>query len=286
MGLRSLIIGGDGLIGAHLRHALEANNGTVYATTRRKNTNDIYFDLSISEPRNIKFPAVDTVFICAGMTGFKDCQDNVRLAQKVNVDAPREIAEQFSHAKAHIIYLSSSAVFDCNQPKMQHDLCKLPKSIYGKTKSEGEDLILKVGEGMSVLRLTKVVHNNLLIFKKWTESLRDEKNIQAFIDLYFCPIMIEDVIKALIAIAERGIGGVYQVSGESDISYYDAALTLANTLMVNPSLVSPCRATESGILAENILRYTSLDTSSLPDELNFIPPKPIDVLKKVYEKLI
>jgi dTDP-4-dehydrorhamnose reductase len=169
---------------------------------------------------------------------------------------------------------------------MKHDLVKSPKSIYGKTKSEGEDLILKLGECMSVLRITKVVHKNLLIFKKWTELLRCGKEIQAYVDLYFCPIMLEDVTNTLMFIADRGVGGVYQVSGESDISYYEAAITLCNMLKVKHDLVQPFRSIDSGISEENILRYTSLDTSSLPVELKFMPPKPIDVLKKIYNNLL
>jgi dTDP-4-dehydrorhamnose reductase len=169
---------------------------------------------------------------------------------------------------------------------MSINLKKSPKSIYGKTKSEGEDSVLKVGDRISVLRLTKVVHENLPIFKKWAELLKQEKNIQAFTDLYFCPILIEDVIKALIAIGKKGEGGIYQVSGESDISYYEAAILLANILGVNPALVHPSISSHSGLSQENILRHTSLDTSSLPEELRFINPKPSNVLKTIFEKLI
>jgi len=199
---------------------------------------------------------------------------------------PRVLAEQFSDDGSQVIYLSTSAVFDCNYPRMQSNLCKSPKSIYGKTKSEGEDAVLGVGKETSVLRLTKVVHENLPILKEWSELLRIEKKTQAFVDLNFCPILIEDVTNALIAIAKKGKGGVYQVSGESDISYYEAAIALAEILEVNPKLVQPSRAIDSGLPQEFILRHTSLDTSSLPSELKFIAPKPFDVLKKVYEKLI
>lgn len=286
MSLKSLIIGGDGLIGNHLRSALEADNGIVYATSRRKHSNDIYFDLSVSDPRSVIFPSVDTVFICAGMTGFKDCQDNIQLARKINIDLPRKLAERFSSDGAQVIYLSTSAVFDCNHPRMQSNSCKSPMSIYGMTKSDGEDAVLGVGKKASVLRLTKVIHENLRILKEWTELLKVEKKIQAFVDLNFCPILIEDVTNALIAIAKKGEGGVYQVSGESDISYYEAAIVLADLLKINPNLVQPSRAVDCGLPQEFILRYTSLDTSSLPSDLNFRAPKPLDVLKKIYEKLI
>jgi len=283
---KSLIIGGDGFIGKNLRHALETENRIVYATTRKTNTNDIYFDLSISDIKNVKFPVVDTVFICAGLTGFKKCQDNIGLAQKVNSEAPAKLAEHFSQQGAHVIYLSTSAVFDCNHSKIRSDFCKSPKSVYGKTKSEGEDLILKVGEKTTVLRLTKVVHENLSIFRKWNNYLKKQKNIQAFVDLYFCPITIEEVINSLTIIAEKQFSGVYQVSGESDISYYDAAIELAHTIKANPMLVRPCKAIENGVAENNILRHTSLDTSSLPCEFNFKAPNPINVLRKIYKKLI
>lgn len=286
MKLKSLIIGGDGMIGNHLRRYLEAKKEEVFTTSRRKNSNDIYFDLSTSNLRNMIFPKVDTVYICAGMTGFKDCEENIELARKINIDAPTEIAKVLSQTGAHVIYLSTSAVFDGKTPKYKNNFNKSPKSIYGKTKSEGEDSILRVGNKISILRLTKVIHENLPIFKKWSDLLKDNKKIHAFTDLYFCPILIDDVINVLSGIAKKNEGGIYQVSGESDINYYDAAIFLAKILKADPALVCPSKSSDNNFLAENILRHTSLDTSSLPKELNFITPKPLDVLKKVFEKYI
>jgi len=283
---KSLIIGGDGLIGSDLKRRLEFGQGIVYSTSRKRNNDSIYFDLSAPNLSSFQFPEVDNVFICAGMSKFRDCEEHRALAQRINCDAPAEIAARFSHTDAHVILLSTSAVFDGKYAKVRTDTLKAPVSTYGITKANGEDAVLRMGKRVSIVRLTKIVHEGLPIFQRWSESLRNKEVIRAYTDMYFCPILMQDLTRSLIAVALSNECGIFHVSGEEDITYYEAALALASTLGLSADLVEPYSSIVDGIKPEHILRHTSLDTSGLPIELGFVAPSSSKVLNNVFAKFL
>ncbi len=96
--LKALVIGGTGFIGSALVCALRERDIDVEYTTRQT--------LDLLKPIE-SLPSCDIVYICAAMSRFIECEDNP-LAYRVNVDAPREIAELVHPAQ--VIYLSSEAV--------------------------------------------------------------------------------------------------------------------------------------------------------------------------------
>ena len=53
--------------------------------------------------------------------------------------------------------------------------------------------------------------------------------VRAYSDLHFCPIALDYAAGAIIKIMENG-GGIYQVSGASDVSYAAAACYLAKRI--------------------------------------------------------
>ncbi|GLS22713.1 hypothetical protein GCM10007874_57330 [Labrys miyagiensis] len=91
---------------------------------------------------------------------------------------------------------------------------------------------------------------------------------------------MEHSVDALTAIAARGEGGIYQVSGASDASYYEIASYLASRIGAESSLVRPCSAGSRGLPAEEITPFTSLDCARLSDLTGFHPPQPLNVIEE------
>ncbi len=96
--MRVLVVGGTSYIGSALVSALRSRHIETDYTTRET--------VNLLHPIKI-LPIYDVVYISAAMTRFIECEDHSE-AYRINVDAPREIAECLSFAK--IIYLSSEAV--------------------------------------------------------------------------------------------------------------------------------------------------------------------------------
>jgi dTDP-4-dehydrorhamnose reductase len=178
--------------------------------------------------------------------------------------------------------LSTSAVFDGRTPHVDASKPPSPRSVYGRLKADAERGVLALGENASVLRLTKVLSRETGILAQWVGEMKSGRNIQAFDDHRFCPIMLDDALDAIAALIEGGGSGIYQVSGSADISFVEASWHLAARIGVPPQRVTAVNAEECGVPAEEITPFTSLDTSRLSALTGFVPPQPYAVIDRVF----
>jgi dTDP-4-dehydrorhamnose reductase len=280
----ALIIGSDGLVGAGVLRLFRAKGVDTYATTRRRplHSSDIFLDLSDRDLAKAELPQTEVAIICAAANGFAHCRSNPEMAKRVNADAPLVLARKLSPRGTRVIYLSSSAVFDFSRPHMAAQSRHCPSTIYGKFKAMGEEGVLSVGQRATIVRLTKVLTPDMHLFRNWIDKLHSGKNVQAFSDLYFCPISLDYATNALLAITEAGLQGTVHVSGADDISYFKAALRIATRMEVDDSRIIEDRAAARGTPPEEIARFTSLDSSRYTALTGELPPQPIDVLDEVY----
>ena len=227
-------------------------------------------------------PAVDIAFFCAGMTRFVDCRAQPDRACRVNVTAPAALAARLVRLGSRVVLLSTSAVLDCAVPRMLADRALSPASAYGKHKAQAETAFLSLGSAAMVLRLTKVLMPESRLFNGWIDALARGERVSAFHDLRISPLSLDHVLGALMEIADEGGGGMFQVSGASDISYADAARHLAERLGVPTDRVHAVSAIASGIPAEEVTAYTSLDTRRLSKLRGSSAPEPRAVIDTVY----
>jgi dTDP-4-dehydrorhamnose reductase len=281
--LRSLIIGVDGSFGAGLSASLLERGHAVIGTTRRRENaaaqGSLFLDLAHPSP---ELPAVDVAVICAAMARFEDCRRNPELAHRINVAAPLEIARRLTQAGARVILLSTAAVFDCRTPQLDEAAPASPQSVYGRLKSEAETALLALGPQVSVLRLTKVLKPNAGILSSWIQSLGQGGTVRAFDDHCFCPLRVGDVVGAIAGLTERGEGGMYHVSGASDLSYADAAKFLAHRIGATNAKVDAVHGRDNGVNEGDLTPFTSLKTRRLSQLLGFEPPDPFDVIQDVH----
>lgn len=281
--MRVLVVGADGYIGNAVASHLYNINYDVIGTTRRQVKRDtsyptIFLDLSKDIP---DFSDFDVAVICAAISSFRECEENPKLAWRINVDAPCEIAKKLKPRTGRLIYLSTSAVFDCQSPHRREDEEAKPISAYGCVKAAGEQALIACGERHTVLRMTKVLSPGEGIFSLWVNQLKSGKDIEAISDHFFCPISIEDVISAISALLSTPLHGVVHISGERDISYFDAALFFAHNL-ASLSNVHSITASSRNITKDQITLFTSLSVKRILEIIDFVPPHPFETLKRIY----
>jgi dTDP-4-dehydrorhamnose reductase len=282
MPLRVLIVGGDGTIGRALRRKLTEQGLTVIVTTRRPGVvadGAVFLDFTMPQG---DLPRVDVAVICAAMTRFNECRDKPELAWQINVAAPAAICENLVSQGTRVIFLSTSAVFDCRQPRVNAAEPTVPCSVYGRLKAAAERQILALGERATVLRLSKVLSYENGVLPRWIGELKRGDSIEAFEDHGFCPITIDDAVDGIVALVMGGHSGIYQASGSDDISFAEAARHLAFRLGVPSHRVIAVKAKDCGLPAEEITPFTSLDSSRLTDLTGFIPPHPLAVIDRVF----
>ena len=287
--MRALIIGGDGAIGRALKDKLESRQDTVFFTTRRPvpvQGNALHLDLASSDAETTRLPQADIAFFCAAITGFAACRNDRELAERVNFSAPSVLARRLVGAGSRVVFLSSNAVFDWREPHVPASREPRPVTEYGHFKAKAEKEFSALGSAASILRLSKVLRSDDRLFNGWIDDLNKKKTINAYADHRFAPISLADTIESLVAISQSRGGGMFQMSGARDISYFDAARRLASLTNADPKLVFSIKATDRGVPANEIIHNSTLDSSRLTALTGWTPRDPLSVIDDVFRERI
>jgi dTDP-4-dehydrorhamnose reductase len=290
---KALIIGIDSTLGTALQEELLIAGWDVFGSTRRKeklgsqnsclhpaacprdparshnahsnlnnqqtsSTQNIFF-LDLADLSDFHFSTkVDVVFLCASITKITSCRDDPSC-HRINVDAQVELAKYFINQGVHVIFLSSSAVFDGKKTGYTIKDATCPVTAYGESKAIAEQKLLELANNVSIVRLSKVLTPNYPLIMKWLEELKAGRSIEPFNDLYLSPVAIKIVTMCLREIADGMLFGIIHLSGEEDVSYSFIAQCLADLIKAKPTLIRPKSVLSANGFASETLRYTSLD---------------------------
>lgn len=287
--MRVFIVGGDSAIGNALKETLESRGDTVFFTTRRPTPapgNALHLDLASSDVDRVGLPEADATFFCAAITGFAACRKDEVLARQVNLIAPSVLARRLVEAGSRVVFLSSNAVFDWSEPRVPANRKPCPVTKYGRLKAEAEKAFLDLGPAASILRISKVLRPEDRLFNGWISDLGQRKSVNAYADHRFAPVTLADTVGAILAISKSPDGGLFQMSGARDISYYQAALHLAALMGADPKLIVPTKAGESGVPLNEIIHNSTLDSSRITAFTGWTPPEPLSVIDDVFREQI
>lgn len=88
----------------------------------------------------------DVLLNPAGLTGLEDCEDDPDLAWRVNASAPGICARACAARGAAMLHFSTDYVFEGTEPGWRReDDPASPRSVYGRSKLEGERQVLAAG---------------------------------------------------------------------------------------------------------------------------------------------
>lgn len=284
--MRSLIVGGDCLIGEAFVRAAAEKGDTVIATTRRRETvgnNRVYLDLADDAVAETALPTVDVAFFCAAVSGFALCRADPAYARRVNVQGTGKLVRRLVSEGTYCVLLSSTAVFDFQTPYVAAETPVRPLTMHGRIKAEAEQIFLELGPSASVLRLTKVITPRARLFADWIATLQEGGKISAFSDLHIAPLRLDHATTAMAAVARDRGSGIYQLSGARDLSYLEIASHIGKMIGVSPGQIRPERALGCGLLEAEVARYTTLESSRLQALTGQMPPDPYEVIESVFD---
>ena len=273
-----LIIGGSGFVGSHIikhlptdwkkfctynSNPISSSNLQSFKIDLLDNPKEIVTLIQNIKPdyivHTVAFPSVDY------------CEEKPMIADKLHVNTTKIIANTSAELNSKLLFLSTDAVFEgqINKKYLETDIPS-PVNHYGLTKLKAEKIVLESSSNNVVLR-TAVIYgkNSKSRFTNWIVSyLKENKQVDPFIDQYNSPTLVDDLSMAIIQILKDGVSGLYHATGPTCVNRYDFALMLAKEFGLNSNLIKPVTSLEKKQLAPRP-NSTCLDSSKLEQTLNF-----------------
>jgi dTDP-4-dehydrorhamnose reductase len=252
-----VIVGGDGTLGRALRQRLgEINRPLVWTTRRGHAADDAAVELDLGNPHALKSfdlpEPLGRVYLLAAVTSLHACRTDPAGTRRINVDAVARLGERIAESGGTPVLVSTNLVFDGRVARVAIEAPVRPQTEYGRQKVDAEAAVLSLG-GV-VLRPTKIVPPGWDRLRDWALRLQRRQTVNAFTDLWFAPVPLSRVLDTL----ANAMPGIHHESGQPDISYFEAALHLAQRLDADPDLVVPAQAADHGIPPEQRPRHTTL----------------------------
>jgi dTDP-4-dehydrorhamnose reductase len=200
------------------------------------------------------------------------CEAQPEQTRRFNVHNTLLIAEKLVANGAFLVFLSTSQVFDGSVPCRKFDDPVCPRTQYGSQKAEVEQRLLSLGNTIAVVRFTKVIGPDNSLIHGWMQTLQEGRPIRPFADAVMSPLPLTFAVDVLDLVVCKKSPGIFQVSGEQDITYEEAARYVARCLHASCDLIRPVSSQQSGLPSAFFPAHTTLDMSRLRLEVGLTPP--------------
>lgn len=290
---RVLVTGANGLLGQALVRVLAAEpRYDVLATSRDSEffgagASCGFTTLDVTDHAGVNAVFEDfapgVVVNCAAMTQVDACESDRERCWQVNVDAVDNLARQCRTTGTRFVQLSTDFVFDGeNGPYRESDRPR-PVNFYGRSKLASENVSREAGEGRwSVVRTILVFGSEARLSRSnivlWVVGeLSAGREIRVVTDQYRTPTYNADLAAGIERLIRSNGFGIYHMSGTDLMSVHEFAITIADALGLDSSLV---RATDGSTFRQPARRppRTGFDVTKAVTELGYHPRSVADAL--------
>lgn len=167
----------------------------------------------------------DVVMHNAAWTAVDKAEQMPEKVYQVNALGPKYIAEACKEVNAKMVYISTDYVFDGKgESQFEVDDPKNGLSVYGKTKSQGEDFVTSTISNYFIVRISWVFGFNGNNFVKTMLKLGSRMSeINVVCDQIGSVTYTYDLAKLLCDMIETDKYGIYHATNEGMISWADFA---------------------------------------------------------------
>jgi dTDP-4-dehydrorhamnose reductase len=237
-----LITGGSGLLAVNWAHKVNGNYQVVLALHRRKISIVGIETIDIHELKECHSSDIDIVINTIGLTSVEVCQENPNFAYETNVKTISNIANFCKDNNIKLVHISTDHLFDGTQSYYSEEDKPVPINVYARTKSEAEQLVMNVYPDTLVIR-TNFFGNGTNYRQSFSdtilEALQNNQEIELFNDVFFTPILIDELVKKVHQLISIKATGIFNVVGNERLSKYEFGLQLAKVFGLNNTLIKP-----------------------------------------------
>lgn len=283
-----LITGVSGLLGSNLAFNLSDRfeiAGTYHSNPMRFNGYECFpMDLKRADEtwsiiRRVK---PQMVIHCAAQTGVDYCEEQPEEAFRVNVEGTESLAKAAAHAGSKFVYISTDSIFDGETGGYREDAKPGPVNVYAESKLLGERATQSYAEDHLIIR-TNIYGWNVrpkLSLAEWIlDGLENGRQVPAFSDIYFSPILVNDLAEVLAEMVAADLTGIYHVAAADRCTKFDFARMVCQTFEKDPELVCSAGSEEVGLKALRP-KDTSLDVTKVSKVLGKSMPTVSDGIRR------
>ncbi|XP_073418415.1 methionine adenosyltransferase 2 subunit beta [Dendrobates tinctorius] len=249
---KALVTGATGLLGRSVSREFKAANwhivGCSYTRVRPKHEILNLLDSSAVKELIEDFKP-DVIVHCAAERRPDIVETNPYSATMLNVGASENIAKVAAGTGAFLIYISTDYVFDGSSPPYREDSEPNPLNTYGKTKLEGERVVLQNNDGAAVLRVPvlygdveKIEESAITVMFDQVQHSNKSANIDHWQQRF--PTYVKDVASVCVQMSERklqdpSLKGIFHWSGNEQMTKYEIACAMADAFNLPSSHLRP-----------------------------------------------
>jgi dTDP-4-dehydrorhamnose reductase len=273
-----LATGSNGQVGSEMRE-ISSNYPYKFYFTDKK-------ELDITNLQDVRKYIIenniDTIINCAAYTAVDKAENEQELANKVNHLAVKNLAMLSSEFGIKLIHISTDYVFDGTnfKPYTEDDITN-PQSVYGKTKLDGENEIIKINPLNSIIIRTSWVYSyyGANFVKTMIRLGKEKEELGVIFDQVGTPTYAKDLVKAIFEIIQHSKlkiknssthTEIYNFSNEGVVSWYDFAKEIMKMAKLDCK-INPIETIEYPTPAKRP-HYSLLNKSKIKKEFDiFIP---------------
>ena len=240
-----LVTGANGQLGTEIRNLAVKCEGCRFVFT------DVE-ELDITDAAAVEAAVLenetDIVINCAAYTAVDRAEDDEARARVLNAEAPALLAKAVAKRGGGIIHVSTDYVFSGEAcTPYTEDMPTGPRSVYGRTKLEGELAVAEANPRHVIVRtawLYSPYGNNFV--KTMLRLGRERDRLNVVFDQVGSPTYAADLAKALltIATAKEKTYGIFHYSNEGAISWYDFTKAIHRLAGISGCDVQPIMSAE------------------------------------------
>jgi dTDP-4-dehydrorhamnose reductase len=235
--VKIVVTGAGGQLGRELVDVATAKGHLVRGLART--------DLDVTDPAAVHATMTrerpDVVVHAAAWTAVDACESDRDKAFLFNGTATEHVARAARDVGARVVYVSTDYVFDGTKPApyVETDVPN-PQSVYGASKLAGEhavDLALD-----TVVRISWVCGFHGANMVKTILRIAAHQDTLTFVDDQVGnPTFADDAARMIVHLADSGHAGVWHVTNQGSVSWYEFAREVMRAAALDPSRVKPVK---------------------------------------------
>ena len=252
-------------------------------------TDTLHLDITnLDDIRKIvKAEGVSVIVNCAAYTNVDGAETNQELAELLNAQAPKNLAEAMKEVGGLLVHISTDYVFGkepYNTP-CREDQKGTPTGVYGLTKLHGEQNIMASGCNYIIIRTAWLYSEFGKNFVRTMLNLTATRpELKVVFDQVGTPTYAGDLAQAIVTIVGKPQTGVYHYSNEGVCSWFDFTKMIAEYSGQTNCDIKPCHSEEFSSPVKRPL-FSVLDKTKIKQTFGITVPYWTDSLKKCINNL-